>query len=173
VSKNDELTRNLESTLGLGLLNLPPSELKKAAQVTTGGNRPDLLIGGDNPPKPAQAKAAPAPAVRVAPVKAASAPKAKGSKAKYAQLTRIDVRLRDDQVDFLTNLELKLRRRDSREERITKASIVRAIIDVLPHLDLDLNGAVDEESLRVQIFQRLGMPQDKASQRDPKTAKSE
>jgi len=105
-------------------------------------------------------------------VKAASAPKAKGSKAKYAQLTRIDVRLRDDQVDFLTNLELKLRRRDSREERITKASIVRAIIDVLPHLDLDLNGAVDEESLRVQIFQRLGMPLDKAAQRDPKTAQN-
>jgi hypothetical protein len=70
-------------------------------------------------------------------------------------LSRIDTRFREDQIEFLTDLELKLRRRDVRSERLTKASILRTLVDLLPHLDLDLSAITDEESLRAQLLSRL------------------
>ena len=155
----------MESTLG-SLLKLPPSELKKAQEVVAGGNRSDLLVGGAAAPAAAPAlppeKAAPPakalppqPARKPAAVRPAQTPKARGGKAKFATLSRIDTRFREDQIEFLTDLELKLRRRDVRSERLTKASILRTLVDLLPHLDLDLSSITDEESLRAQLLSRL------------------
>ena len=155
----------MESTLG-SLLKLPPSELKKAQEVVAGGNRSDLLVGGAATPAAAPAvlseKDAP-PAKPLPPQSArkpvaarpAQTPKARGGKAKFATLSRIDTRFREDQIEALTDLELKLRRRDVRSERLTKASILRTLVDLLPHLDLDLSAITDEESLRAQLLSRL------------------
>lgn len=74
-------------------------------------------------------------------------------------MTPMALRLRDDQIEFLTGLELQLRsrgRRDARTERLTKNSIIRAVIDVLPHLDLNLKEVGNEETLRGRIFAGLG-----------------
>ena len=145
----------MESTLG-SLLKLPPSELKKAQEVVAGGNRSDLLVGGAAAPAAAPAKALPPqPARKPAASSPAQTPKARGGKAKFATLSRIDTRFREDQIEFLTDLELKLRRRDVRSERLTKASILRTLVDLLPHLDLDLSTITDEESLRAQLLSRL------------------
>ncbi len=54
-------------------------------------------------------------------------------------------------------MELRLRRRGTRHERMTKASLVRAIVDVLPHLDLEWDNLPDEEALRARIFKKLGL----------------
>ena len=148
------------------LLKLPPSELKKAQEVVPGGNRSDLLVGGASAPAPAPAvspekvapppKASPPqPARRPAAARSVQTPKARGGKAKFATLSRIDTRFREDQIEFLTDLELKLRRRDVRSERLTKASILRTLVDLLPHLDLDLSEITDEESLRAHLLNRL------------------
>ena len=191
------MTKGLESTLNL--LNLRPSDLRKAQEVVPGENRPDLLLGGKPAPagvqepaaviegqppspaeggerKPAPAAVAPAPrhstheasvAAPVTPAPRSGSPKnkpARSSKPRFSQLSRIDVRFRDDQIDFLTDFEIKLRRRDVREERLTKASIIRTVVDILPHIDLDLNEVSDEDSLRAGIFKNLGIPKNKPSQ---------
>lgn len=149
------MTAGLESTLG-SLLKLPPSELKKAQEVVPGGNRSDLLVGGAAAPAAAPAKPLPPqPARKPAAVRPTQTPKARGGKAKFATLSRIDTRFREDQIEFLTDLELKLRRRDVRSERLTKASILRTLVDLLPHLDLDLSAITDEASLRAQLLSRL------------------
>jgi hypothetical protein len=54
----------------------------------------------------------------------------------------------EGQINFLTDLELKLRRRNVCDERLTKASITRALVDLLPLMDLDLDNVKDEESLK-------------------------
>ncbi len=198
------MTKGLESTLNL--LNLRPSDLKKAQEVVPGGNRPDLLVGGEPAPagapvptiepEAAAAQERPGPERKTSPPAAGlaqsrtarestavapgvSAPRggpsrnrqANAGKPKFASLTRIDVRFRDDQIDFLTDFEIKLRRRDVREERLTKASIIRTVVDILPHIDLDLNAVSDEESLRARIFNNLGIPRNKPSQPSPKASK--
>ena len=199
------MTKGLESTLNL--LNLRPSDLRKAQEVVPGENRPDLLLGGKPAPagvqepaavlegqppppaeggerKPAPAAVAPAPrhstheasvAAPVTPAPRGGSPKnkpARSSKPRFSQLSRIDVRFRDDQVDFLTDLEIQLRRRNMRDERLTKASIIRTVVDILPHIDLDLNEVSDEDSLRDRIFQNLGIQRNKPSQPSTKTSKT-
>lgn len=109
------------------------------------------------PEKPASPDSAVPPAA-VGRLLAAPLPqkgRTRGVKAKFATLERLDIRLRKDQIDFLTGLELDLRRRDNGTERITKASIVRAVLDILPHLDLDLTKVVDEDSFGAQILTGL------------------
>ena len=63
-------------------------------------------------------------------------------------------------------MELQLRRRGTRSERMTKASLVRAIVDVLPHLNLEWDNLPDEEALRARIFKKLGI---RVSQQAAKT----
>lgn len=154
------MTASLSATLLTGMLKLPPSELKKAQEVVAGENRPDLTLGAKPTPAPAPveipappAKKEATPSIAVATqvlkkplVAKAAAPK--GAKAKFSTLERADIRFRGDQINFLTDLELKLRRRNVCDERLTKASITRALVDLLPLMDLDLDNVKDEESLK-------------------------
>ena len=183
------MTKGLQSTLNL--LNLRPSEIKRAQEVVPGGNRPDLLVGGgttrtEELPAPAPVpvpneigrtagseRPLPKPPVsRVIP--GARPPRDRqrnAGKPKFSSLARIEARFRDDQIDFLTDLEIQLRRRDLREERLTKASIIRAVVDILPHINLDMATISDEDSLRTQLLNNLGIPKNKPSQASPKPIK--
>jgi hypothetical protein len=89
---------------------------------------------------------------------------------KFASLQRIDVRFRQDQVELLTSMELQLRRRGTRSERMTKASLVRAIVDVLPHLNLEWDNLPDEEALRARIFKKLGLRVSQPASKTPPNA---
>jgi hypothetical protein len=172
VSKKDELTVGLESTLNL--LKLAPSDLKKAQQVVAGENRPDILVTDRSSsvatdiakvvPTPSIVPMVGTPSIRPGDVLNASLAKVKrvsGRKAKvsnYYTMDRIETRFRDDQIDFLTNLELQFRRRDEKKgPRITKATIIRALVDLLPNIEIDITDVIDEESLREQIFKQLGI----------------
>jgi len=154
----------------MNLLNLPQSELKKAQAVVAGGNRPDLVIGGGSPPvspppaarmttdppeaDPSNLEKTPQTAQKPAP---RGIPKNPKNKPNYLTLYPLQVRVRNDQVENLSALEFKLGRRGVRSDRLTKASIVRALLDLLPEWDLDLNKIDDEDALRTMIFAKAGI----------------
>lgn len=63
---------------------------------------------------------------------------------------QLTLRLREDQLDFLLKLEreiMKKRSRANRKERITKNSIIRAIIDATRELEINTVEIGDETEL--------------------------
>jgi hypothetical protein len=79
---------------------------------------------------------------------------------KFLTFEKLSILIREDQLDLLTRLERSiLRSRDKahRKERITKNSILRAYIDALAELDLDLENISDEEELLRRIKEKLGI----------------
>ncbi|MDQ0614076.1 hypothetical protein QF046_001717 [Microbacterium sp. W4I4] len=71
--------------------------------------------------------------------------------AKFAQLTRKETRVREDQYAQLTNLARSLmRRRVSRRERITENTLIRVAIDLLLAHQGELRGS-DEVELRRSV----------------------
>lgn len=74
---------------------------------------------------------------------------------KYQQLdVKLYVLLRDDQLEFLARLTreiMKNRTSEYKTERITKNTILRALIDNLKELDLDVQNVSDEGELANRI----------------------
>lgn len=63
---------------------------------------------------------------------------------------KLTVRLKEDQLQFLSRLEREIMRNRSsanKKERVTKNSIIRAIIDVFQDLKIDTNEIGDEDVL--------------------------
>ena len=78
--------------------------------------------------------------------------------AKFRSLEAITVRLRGDQLEFLERLTREImgnRERDSRKERITKNTVVRACLDALREVGFDSSNIPDETELLRRI--RVGV----------------
>lgn len=77
---------------------------------------------------------------------------------------KLTLRLREDHVEFLSKLEreiMKKRSRVNRKERITKNSILRALIDTAKDLDIDTTEIEDEAELINRFRQAIGLRQGK------------
>lgn len=78
---------------------------------------------------------------------------------KYQQLdVKLYVLLRDDQLDFLAKLTreiMKNRTSEYKTERITKNTIIRALIDNLKELELDVRNIRDEAELAKRITEAI------------------
>jgi hypothetical protein len=73
---------------------------------------------------------------------------------KFVTLAPLTVRLRHDQVVMLAELERKImsqRGRGQRRERITKSTIIRGLIDLLPEILTDTEGIADEGALQERL----------------------
>ena len=74
---------------------------------------------------------------------------------KYQQLdVKLYVLLRDDQLEFLAKLTrgiMKNRTSEYKMERITKNTIIRALVDNLKELELDIRNVPDEDGLKKRI----------------------
>jgi hypothetical protein len=77
---------------------------------------------------------------------------------KFATLIPITARLTEEQLSFLDTLERRIMRsRRRRHERITKNSIIRAAIELLMALDLDVHDIADEEELKQRLLASAGL----------------
>jgi len=80
---------------------------------------------------------------------------------KYQQLdVKLYVLLRDDQLEFLARLTreiMKNRTSEHKIERITKNTIIRALIDNLSELTLDVQDIPDEAELTKRIADAIGI----------------
>jgi hypothetical protein len=71
---------------------------------------------------------------------------------------KLTLRLKDDQLEFLSRLEreiMKSRSSVNRRERITKNSIIRAMIDAFINLRIDTNEISDEEELIKRLIKAI------------------
>ncbi|MEW6621501.1 MAG: hypothetical protein AB1422_19570, partial [bacterium] len=71
---------------------------------------------------------------------------------------KLSILLRTDQLEFLTELERKIMRNRStqnKKERITKNSILRAYIDVLSSVEIDKSEIRDEAELLRRLKSKL------------------
>ncbi len=76
-----------------------------------------------------------------------------GDGPKFLSYEVMTARLRSDQVDFLNALERRIMRsRDQKGERITKNSLLRAAVDLLETISLDLQEIASEEELRARVL---------------------
>lgn len=71
---------------------------------------------------------------------------------------KLSVLLTQDQLDFLEKFTRNIminRDRDNKRERITKNTIIRAYIDALKDLDIDINNIPDQETLLQRLKEKL------------------
>ena len=71
---------------------------------------------------------------------------------------KLTVRIGEDHLEYLSKLERKIMKNRSahnRNERITKNSILRAVINVLKKVDMDTTEIPDEETLERRLEQAL------------------
>jgi hypothetical protein len=77
---------------------------------------------------------------------------------------KLTIRLKEDQLQFLSRLEreiMKNRSAPNKKERITKNSIIRAIIDVFQDLKIDTNEIGDEYVLLRRLKKAVRMQENK------------
>jgi len=75
---------------------------------------------------------------------------------KYKTLRPIQLRLRDDQIEFLDRLERRIMsERWSGKERITKNTILRTLVDILKEIDITTREITDETELFRKIRNTL------------------
>jgi len=77
---------------------------------------------------------------------------------------KLTIRLKEDQLQFLSRLEreiMKNRSSANKKERITKNSIIRAIIDIFQDLNIDTNEISDEDVLLRKLKRAVQMPESK------------
>ena len=73
---------------------------------------------------------------------------------------KLTVRLKEDQLEFLSRLEreiMKNRSSDNRKERITKNSVIRAMVDTFRNLDIDTREIGDEEELVKRLIKAISL----------------
>lgn len=79
---------------------------------------------------------------------------------------KLTIRLKEDQLQFLSRLEreiMKNRSRPNRKERITKNSIIRAIIDTFQDLSIDTNEIGDEDMLLEKLKRAVQISESKVT----------
>jgi hypothetical protein len=79
---------------------------------------------------------------------------------------KLTIRLKEDQLQFLSRLEreiMKNRSRPNRKERITKNSIIRAIIDTFQDLSIDTNEIGDEDMLLKKLKRAVQISESKVT----------
>jgi hypothetical protein len=79
---------------------------------------------------------------------------------------KLTIRLKEDQLQFLSRLEreiMKNRSRANRKERITKNSIIRAIIDIFQDLNIDTNEIGDEDMLLKKLKRAVQISESKVT----------
>jgi hypothetical protein len=77
---------------------------------------------------------------------------------------KLTIRLKENQLQFLSRLEreiMKNRSSANKKERITKNSIIRAIIDIFQDLNIDTNEISDEDVLLRKLKRAVQMPESK------------
>ena len=149
------------------LLNLPASELEKAKNLPAGENDPDVIVGGKNKPMPAHSSVAvvdppkpikvrdriplkPVINTRVQPSQVVEGPR-------YTNFMAHTYRLHENQIDILNRIEAEIVRNGvQKQERITNNSILRALVDLLSVLKLDMTGIASETELKRRIFEKCG-----------------
>lgn len=73
---------------------------------------------------------------------------------------KLTLRLKEDQLEFLSRLEreiMKNRSSDNRKERITKNSVIRAMVDTFRNLDIDTMEIGDEEELVKRLIRAVSL----------------
>ena len=73
---------------------------------------------------------------------------------------KLTLRLKDDQLEFLSRLEreiMKNRSSENRKERITKNSVIRAMVDTFRNLDIDTREIGDEEELVKRLIRAVSL----------------
>lgn len=73
---------------------------------------------------------------------------------------KLTLRLKEDQLEFLSRLEreiMKSRSSDNRKERITKNSVIRAMVDTFRNLDIDTREIGDEEELVKRLIRAVSL----------------
>lgn len=71
---------------------------------------------------------------------------------------KLSILLREDQLDFLEKFVRNImisRDSSNKRERITKNTVIRACIDTLKDLDVDINNIPDEETLIQRVKEQL------------------
>lgn len=77
---------------------------------------------------------------------------------KYKTFDVVTLRISHEDFEFLHNLEreiMKNRSRDNKKERITKNSIVRAMLGCLKNVKFDRKDIPDENELRIRIMRGI------------------
>ena len=77
---------------------------------------------------------------------------------KYKTLDVVTLRISHEDFEFLHNLEreiMKNRSRENRKERITKNSIMRAMLGCLKNVKFDKKDIPDENELRIRIMRGI------------------
>lgn len=77
---------------------------------------------------------------------------------KYKTLEVVTLRISHEDFEFLHNLEreiMKNRSRENRKERITKNSIMRAMLGCLKNVKFDRKDIPDENELRIRIMRGI------------------
>ena len=77
---------------------------------------------------------------------------------KYKTFDVLTLRISSEDFEFLHNLEreiMKNRSRESRKERITKNSIMRAMLACLRNVEFDRKDIPDENELRIRMMRGL------------------
>jgi hypothetical protein len=119
---------------------------------------PAPAIAAPGPVEAATTPIASAPAiVKPAARRAAPPSKPKGFKFQGEQRRSTEIPLRVDQLELLHGLEVSFGVRAEVRGRLSKAAIVRALVDVLPYLDIERAEFTDEASLKQRIFEKLGL----------------
>ena len=75
---------------------------------------------------------------------------------------KLTIRLKEDQLQFLSSLEreiMKNRSSANKKERITKNSIIRAIIDIFQDLNIETNEISDEGVLLRKLKRAVQIPE--------------
>jgi hypothetical protein len=73
---------------------------------------------------------------------------------------KLTLRLKDEQLEFLSRLEreiMKNRSSENRKERITKNSVIRAMVDTFRNLDIDTREIGDEEELVKRLIRAVSL----------------
>src|ERR1035438_10493359 len=187
MSKKDELRAGLMSTFSL--LNLPASELEKAKQLAAGENSPDVIVGGEekkeNTPRSTAAAVAEPPesttgrlTFRAKRAPATASPglrkmerAATPEGPRYTNFMAHTYRLHEEQIDTLNRIEAEIVRNGvPKQERITNNSILRALVDVLARLNLNVAGIDSETELKRRIFEKCGLKTTQPSVKLPSDA---
>ena len=77
---------------------------------------------------------------------------------KYKTFDVLTLRISNEDSEFLHNLEreiMKNRSKESKKERITKNSIMRAMLGCLKNVNFDRENIPDENELRIRIMKGL------------------
>ena len=168
MSKQEEMQKHLRQSLYT--LDLPPQERQKAQEIIDSPKPSSAGIAAKAEAQepastviyPPASNAVTAPALKNLPVKT-NQTSSNAASTSEEFLYRVETKLRADQLEALNSFELKLARRANRKQRLTKADVIRVLVDLTPYLDVDVSAIPDEATLKQKIFKCFGVRVSQAS----------